>query len=119
MLVLLIFLRKLSEKNISELIAGKLLNNVLIYFNWNKFGELFKEYSGEFKWSNKKEGRRERSKPFNKQMCMVIDDRIPKIYYKNDYCSLTGANFIQIIFDGIKPSSMAAKISEFFTVRKN
>jgi len=44
----------------------------------------------------------------------VIDDRMPKIYYKKGDCSLTGANLIQILFDGNKPSSIVARISENF-----
>jgi len=109
-----IFYRKLSENNISELIAGKLLNNVLMYFNWSKFGDLFTKHKGKFRWSSKKEGRREKSVTFSKRTCLVIDDRIPKIYYEKGDCSLTGANLIQILFDGIKPSSIAARISEIF-----
>ena len=109
-----IFLRKLSVNNITELIAGGLLTNVFMYFNWNQFGNLFKKHNGKFNWSSKKEGRREKAKSYNKRLCLVIDERIPKIYYKKGECSFTGASLIQILFDGLRPSVKVAEISETF-----
>ncbi len=109
-----IFLRKLSVNNITELIAGGLLTNVFMYFNWNQFGNLFKKHNGKFNWSSKKEGRREKAKSYNKRSCLVIDERIPKIYYKKGECSFTGASLIQILFDGLRPSVKVAEISETF-----
>ncbi|MGR3303305.1 MAG: hypothetical protein ACUZ8I_12490 [Candidatus Scalindua sp.] len=112
-----LFLRNLSAFNIAEIVLGKLLTRVFMFFDWNQFGQLFKKFDGSFIWSSKKTGRREKSQPLHKRSCLVIDDRIPQISFKRGISFVTGANLIRILFDGLKPSVLASQLSEFWDVQ--
>lgn len=103
-----VFLRRLDTVDISRLCIG----DVQIYycFDFNVWGKKLKNW--EFKWTSEKQGRRERSKPFNERL-LIIDNRIPQIVRPNGQFNQFGGHlFLKLLFEGLRPNYLAAAYDE-------
>jgi hypothetical protein len=103
-----VFLRLFHAEDISRLCMG----DVQIYycFDFNTWGKKLKTV--QFKWTSQKEGRQERSKPFENRL-LLIDDRIPYIVNTNgEPIYFGGQFFLKLLFQGLRPDYLAAVYDE-------
>jgi hypothetical protein len=98
-----VMIRPFEPKDVADLCIG----NVALFFmfDMNAWGKLFQQC--RLAWSSKKDGRRERSRPFLERQ-MVIDNRVPIITSPYGKSVRLGDRILPImICEGIRPLSMA------------
>lgn len=96
-------LRPLPPADIADICLG---NKVLFFmFDMNAWGRLLS--SCRLTWSKQKQGRREKSKPFQERR-MIIDERVPTITSPDGARVQLGDRMIPVIMcEGISPRSLA------------
>jgi hypothetical protein len=97
-----VMIRPIEAIDVADLCIG----NVVLFFmfDMNAWGKLFQEC--RLTWSSKKDGRRERSKPFLERQ-MVIDDRVPIITSPSGKSWRLGDRILPLmVCEGIRPLSM-------------
>jgi len=101
-----LFLRKLPTSHIASLTYGRLMGNVLMYLDWNAFGQLIEKAGGVFAWGSKKDAGRARAMNPHVRPPLV-SGRLPQIHVDGAVGSITDPNIIEMFFDGVTPWSMA------------
>lgn len=103
-----VFLRGFAPEDICRLCMG----DVQIYccFDFNSWGKKLKTW--QFKWTSRKKGQQERSKPFEQRL-LVIDGRIPMIVHPTgQFWQLGGQFFLKLLFEGLRPDYLAKLYDE-------
>jgi hypothetical protein len=113
-----IILRNISPRYIGEIIFGDLMFRVQLYFDWHKFAELLNKIGIEFSWSSIKQVRREIAKPWHLRTSVIINGRMPQLRWNDVTLNITGYNLIRILFDGIRPQTLANQFIESLSIIK-
>jgi hypothetical protein len=111
-----IYLRNIDLKYINEIIVGNLMFKLQLYFDWDKFGELLNKTGIELSWSTNRQARREKSKPNNLRSSVIVYGKLPQLRWNDVFSTITGASLIRILFDGIRPQTMAKQFLESFSI---
>ena len=106
-----LFLRPLQPETIRDLLIGKLMHSVFLFFDWYVFGQMIAELGAQLTWSTAKEGRRTKAKP-EPQRQATFGGRIPRIQLPDGHLVEGLSKIYRILFDGITPSTIAAQYVE-------
>ena len=106
-----LFLRPLQPETIRDLLIGKLMHSVFLFFDWYVFGEMVAELGAQLTWSTAKEGRRTQSQP-KPQRRATFGGRIARIQLPDGHFLEGLSKIYRILFDGITPSTIAAQYVE-------
>lgn len=107
-----LFLRHLEPEQIGEIAYGPLNRRVLLCLDWEKFGQLINEAGAEFFWSTQKQARRERAEKWSNRSSTIAYGRMPLFRVGEATGSVSGAALIRIMFDGIRPKTLANQLVE-------
>lgn len=107
-----LFLRNLDPIHIGDIAYGALQHRLLLYLDWEKFGQLFDKAGGEFGWSTDKQARRERAKAWMDRRSVIVNGRIPQFRFGYFFGFISGATLIRIMFDGTRPQSVVNQLAE-------
>jgi hypothetical protein len=106
-----LFLRQLEPETIRDLLIGKLMHSVFLFFDWHVFEQMIVELGAQLKWSAAKEGRRTNAKP-EPQRRATFGGRIARIQLLDGHFVEGLSKIYRILFDGITPSTIAAQYVE-------
>lgn len=105
-----IFLREIDSNIIGEIVYGKLMFRVYLYLDWIKYGEMINNMGAKLIWSEK-EARKALSKKASMRP-VIIAGKVPQIDIGSASLPIQDPNLVEIFFDGVMPTTMAAKIIE-------
>ena len=105
------FLRNVDPELIVATTCGNFRTRVWLYLDWDAFARVAEGSGGVFSWSTEKEARRERSAPRVMRM-ELVDGKLPKITVGEVGFGITGANMVQMMFDGLTPRTFAMQLVE-------
>jgi hypothetical protein len=105
------FLRRLEPETVAATTCGDLRARVWLYFDWQVFGRLCESAGATFSWSSEREAGRNRTEPA-KMRLETVDGRMPLITVGEVQSGITGANMVELMFDGLRPRSLAARMVE-------
>lgn len=106
-----IFFRAFDPETVGDILMGRLMNRVLLYFDWVEYARVVEEHGAELRWSSEKAARAQQSLPHHKRTT-IVGGHIPIICLP-DGRSITGHSKIyRVYFDGILPSVVAAQYIE-------
>lgn len=106
-----LFLRQLHPETIRDLLIGRLMHSVFLFFDWYVFGQLVGELGAQLTWSTAKEGRRNNAQP-QPQRLATFGGRIARIQLPDGQFIEGLSKIYRILFDGITPSTIAAQYVE-------
>ena len=106
-----LFLRPLQPETIRDLLIGKLMHSVFLFFDWYVFGQMIAELGAQLTWSTAKEGRRTKAQP-EPQRRATFGGRIARIQLPDGHFVEGLSKIYRILFDGITPSTIAAQYVE-------
>lgn len=105
------FLRKLEPETVASVTCGDLRAGVWLYLDWQMFGQLCESAGATFSWSSEREARRMRAEPM-KMRPETVDGRLPLVTLGPVKTGVTGANMVELMFDGVRPRTLAARLVE-------
>jgi hypothetical protein len=106
-----LFLRQVEPETVRDLLIGKLMHSVFLFFDWYVFGEMVAELGAQLTWSTAKEGRRTQAQP-EPQRRATFGGRIARIQLPDGHFVEGISKIYRILFDGITPSTIAAQYVE-------
>ena len=100
------FLRLLEIEDVLDLLYGKLMGRVLLFFDWLRFEDVVQRTGCALTWV--------RPAPIDgKNMHEIIGKRTPRIGHSSGHGLRLGRLFVaQILAGGIRPSSVAAQCAD-------
>lgn len=107
-----IFLFEISPKNVLDILLKNIV--VLMFLKWNNLKNLYEKNGISLKWSSKKEGRREKSKPGLKRRGYILGERIPMLKKGERELWIGPGIPARIYFDGIRPKCIVDQGVEMF-----
>ena len=106
-----LFLRPIQPETIRDLLIGKLMHSVFLFFDWYVFGEMVAELGAQLTWSTAKEGRRTQAQPEPLRRA-TFGGRIARIQLPDGHFVEGLSKIYRILFDGITPSTITAQYVE-------
>jgi hypothetical protein len=106
-----LFLRSLDPETIRDLLIGRLMHSVFVFFDWHVFGQMIGEFGAQLTWSTAKEGRRTNAKP-RPQRRATFGGRIARIQLPEGHFIEGLSKIYRILFEGITPGTIAAQYIE-------
>lgn len=105
------FLRRLDADTVAATTCGSLRDRVWLYLDWHAFGRLCESAGARFSWSSEREAGRNRTEPAAMRL-ETVDGRIPLMTVGEVQSGVTGANMVELMFDGLRPRSLAVRMVE-------
>jgi hypothetical protein len=105
------FLRRLDAETVTATTCGSLRAQVWLYLDWHGFGRLCESAGARFSWSSERDAGRNRTHPAAMRL-ETVDGRMPLITVGDVQSGVTGANMVELMFDGLRPRALAARIVE-------
>jgi hypothetical protein len=100
-----IFLRPLEIEDILDLVFGKLIGRVLLFFDWMRFEKVVRDAGCELRWMKPKQIDGRYLEP-------IVGKRTPRIFKNGAAGHLGISPMTKIMAEGIRPSSVAAQYAE-------
>lgn len=95
----------ISANAVGEMLYGRLMRKVLLYFDWHAFAKIIQEEGGVFSWCGKKEAGQRLAEPFATKSFKVFGE-VPKVEFGNVTLYPSGANLDEALFDCLEPRSL-------------
>jgi hypothetical protein len=105
------FLRRLEPETVAATTCGDLRDRVWLYLDWQVFGRLCESAGATFSWSSARQAGRNRTEPV-KMRQETVGGRMPLITVGAVKSGVTGANMVELMFDGLRPRCLAARLVE-------
>lgn len=101
-----LFLRPLDVEDVLDLVYGKLIGRVLLFFDWSRFEKVVRDVGCELTWV--------KPRPVSgRYIEQIIGKRTPRIGRSDGHgIRLGGSPMTQVMAEGIRPSSVAAQYAE-------
>jgi hypothetical protein len=106
-----IFFRNFEPERVEQIVLGRLLNRVLLYFDWQSYAKVFEELGARLTWSTVKRARAE-SSVSHENRTVVIGNRIPIVTLETGQKMEGYSKIYRVFFEGILPSVVAAQYVE-------
>jgi hypothetical protein len=105
------FLRRLDAETVAAITCGSLRAQVWLYLDWHGFSRLCESAGARFSWSSERQAGANRTQPAAMRL-ETVDGRMPVITAGEVQSGVTGANMVELMFDGLRPRSLAARMVE-------
>jgi hypothetical protein len=101
-----LFLRPLDVEDVLDLVYGKLLGRVLLFFDWSAFEKVVGDAGCELTWV--------KPRPVSgRYIEQIVGKRTPRIGRSDGHGIRLGVSpMVQVMAEGIRPSSVAAQYAE-------